>query len=276
MIERAADISLQLSSRAENVRVVRALLRGLGEGLGLSAELQDDVRTAVSEAANNVVFHAYPQGEGSMEVDVHVAGGHLVLAVRDRGRGMSPAANTDGADPGLGLAVMGACAERVELVDLDPGTEVRLAFPLPIPLGSESPPAPAPDAARATASDAVVVSLAAGPLAAPVLAQVTAALAVQARFPVDRLGDAHLLAGTVAAEAVRRDPARRLTVSLHPEPRRLQVEVGPVPPGQADRLAEALAAAEIRQVAARLLEQVRVQPVDGGELVHVSLADRRS
>src|SRR5580700_9724730 len=56
------NVRMALASRAENVVLVRDVLAGLGDGLDLGGTVED-IKAAVSEAANNVVVHAYGGGE---------------------------------------------------------------------------------------------------------------------------------------------------------------------------------------------------------------------
>ena len=65
----APNVRLRLSNRAENVLLVRQALSGLAEAVGLDAVALNDVSTAVTEAANNVVLHAYEGDEGPLEVE---------------------------------------------------------------------------------------------------------------------------------------------------------------------------------------------------------------
>jgi serine/threonine-protein kinase RsbW len=152
------NVRLQLSNRPENVSLVRAVLAGVAEAVDLDAEQLDDIRTAVTEACNNAVLHAYEGGEGPLEVEIRLpAEGHLAVVVRDAGigigpRGELPAAGVpepeepdrdiqpgsgiggmpDGESLKLGLPVIQALATEVELRRPDGGgTEVRMEFATP-------------------------------------------------------------------------------------------------------------------------------------------------
>ena len=61
------------------------MLSGLGEHIGLDPELIDDIKTAVSEACNNVVLHAYPGGPGLLVVELKISVDGLEIVVADRG-----------------------------------------------------------------------------------------------------------------------------------------------------------------------------------------------
>ena len=75
------DLRLLLSNRPQNVALVRQALGGLAGAVGLDDGLLADVKTAVSEACNNVVLHAYPGGEGPLEVYVCPDGTQLEIVV---------------------------------------------------------------------------------------------------------------------------------------------------------------------------------------------------
>ena len=67
--------------------LVREVLAGVAEAAGLDAVTLNDVRTAVTEACNNVVLHAYERSEGPLEVEVYGTGNELEVLVRDHGSG---------------------------------------------------------------------------------------------------------------------------------------------------------------------------------------------
>lgn len=122
------DMELALSARAENIAIVRHALGGFGEAFTMGASKLADVRLAVTEACANVVVHAYPDGEeGPMEVLANMEEGELTVVVRDRGRGIRPRSDSPGL--GLGLSLIAALAERVQLGhDSLEHTEVRMTF----------------------------------------------------------------------------------------------------------------------------------------------------
>src|SRR4051794_1221914 len=123
------DLSLTLPARAENVAVVRHAIGGLGEALDIDDQTLSDVKLAVTEACTNAVVHAYPDGEGPIEVAVYVGDAVLMLVVRDEGRGIVP--RTDSPGLGLGLPLIATLAEALELgTDDADRTEVRMTFRL--------------------------------------------------------------------------------------------------------------------------------------------------
>jgi serine/threonine-protein kinase RsbW len=119
-----SDIRLTLPARPENVAVVRHVLGALAEALALPPALVDDVRLAVTEACTNVVRHAYSsEHEGTIDVIVRPHGDTLEVTVADRGRGIGPSPDTAG--PGLGLPLIAALADDVQ-IERGPSSGSRL------------------------------------------------------------------------------------------------------------------------------------------------------
>jgi serine/threonine-protein kinase RsbW len=130
MAPNSHGFELELAAEADNVPLVRHALRGLLEASGISDERIADIALAVTEACANAVLHAYREGIGIFEVTAELAtGGRLVVIVRDHGSGM--AARVDSPGLGVGLPVMAAIAEALEIDSPDgSGTLVRMIFDL--------------------------------------------------------------------------------------------------------------------------------------------------
>src|SRR6516165_1647766 len=97
-------VRLELTSRPESARIVRSMASAAGDALGFDAELLADVNTAVTEACNNVILHAYADGPGPMCVQLAVTQDGIEARVRDHGRGIRPAIpDHDGLKVGLAL-----------------------------------------------------------------------------------------------------------------------------------------------------------------------------
>ncbi len=124
------DMELALPARAENIAIVRHALGGLGEAYGVPEPKLSDIRLAVTEACANVVVHAYPNEHGGpMEVLTNMRDGELTVRVRDWGRGIGPRPDSPGL--GLGLPLIAALAETVQLEHGgEEHTEVRMTFAL--------------------------------------------------------------------------------------------------------------------------------------------------
>jgi anti-sigma regulatory factor (Ser/Thr protein kinase) len=126
-MERAdTDVTLTIPARPENVAVIRHVLGAFAETLLLPDDLVEDLRLAVTEACTNVVRHAYPAGRpGLMEVIVRPTDDVVSVLVSDRGCGIGTSPDTRG--PGLGLPLIAAIADELELQPV-PGGGSRVAM----------------------------------------------------------------------------------------------------------------------------------------------------
>jgi serine/threonine-protein kinase RsbW len=275
------NVSLSLPNRPENVLVVRQALTGLASVLKLDAIESNDLNTAVTEACNNVVMHAYEREEGPLEVDVCVLADAIAVVVRDHGVGMRvPAGADETAGAGMGLAVIGALARRVEFAQPpDGGTEVCMEFALRPGVtlepvgdngaygGSDGPPA-------AQLASTVEVRLAPSPLARAILPRVLSALAARAHFSMDRISDVQLVADVLAANADQSLDGSHLAVGVTVAPRNLELRIGPLQAGRGESLVVA-AADGLAPVIDRLTDTQRVAATGSGETLELRLVDQR-
>lgn len=114
-----------------SVRAVRAGLDEYARRLGVPVQQRDAIALAASEAATNVVVHAYADREppGTIEVHATVAGDELWVIVTDAGLGLRPRLDSPGL--GLGLAIIARLADGVDLVrPTAGGLELRMRFAL--------------------------------------------------------------------------------------------------------------------------------------------------
>jgi serine/threonine-protein kinase RsbW len=112
-----------------SVAQVRAALKQFAAAVGLPAAVIDDVELAASEAATNVVIHAYGDREvpGTIDVSATVAGDELWVIITDIGLGLRPRPDSPGL--GLGLAIIAQLADGVDLVrPAEGGLELRMRF----------------------------------------------------------------------------------------------------------------------------------------------------
>jgi serine/threonine-protein kinase RsbW len=125
--QRESDIRLTLPARPENVAVVRHVLGAFAEALDLPRAVTEDMRLAVTEACTNVVRHAYACDDGTIDVLVQPKDGRLEVIVADSGRGIGPSPDTAG--PGLGLPLIAALADSVEIERSAPaGSRLVMSF----------------------------------------------------------------------------------------------------------------------------------------------------
>ncbi len=277
------NICLKLSNRAENVLLVRQALSGLAEVIPLDPVEFNDLSTAVTEACNNVVLHAYDGAEGPMEVEVHACPPALKVVVRDYGGGIRPRVQSaEDAPGGIGLPVIRALARRAEFVDLDPGpgTEVRMEFATASPPTLEEPAAepqfefPPADTTAAVA-ETLEVAIAPSALARSVLPRVLSGLAARAHFSTDRIAETQLLADTLVARTDGSIGASRLNVDVGVASRVLDVRLGPLRSGRANVLLEDPDGQGLCGMLDRLADAYRIAPAGTSEVLALQLAARR-
>jgi serine/threonine-protein kinase RsbW len=120
------DVRLTLPARPENVSVIRHVLGAFAEALKLPDDLVEDLRLAVTEACTNVVRHAYPADvPGPVEISIVPSEDLVSVIVSDHGRGIGSSSDTNG--PGLGLPLIAAIADEVDLQPV-PGGGSRVAM----------------------------------------------------------------------------------------------------------------------------------------------------
>jgi anti-sigma regulatory factor (Ser/Thr protein kinase) len=270
----APTVHLELESRPESVAMVRAMLAGAAELLELGAELLADLKTAVSEACNNVVMHAYGEGSGPMIVDLVAAHDALAVTVRDSGEGIHDSSPAED-HIGVGMAVINALAARAEfLASPAHGTEVRMVFayhrgdiPALRNLHRETLVEP-----PAVVDGQVVLSVAPVPLLAAILGRIAGAVAAQAYLSVDRYSDLYLIADGIASQAATLANADAISVGLSAGDRRLDLRVGPFPPGTGSQL-QGVNPPGPSSLHTLLVDQVSVETSEGAETVLFTVID---
>jgi serine/threonine-protein kinase RsbW len=272
------NIRLDLSNRPENVVLVRETLIGVAEAIGLDAPDLDDIRTAVTEACNNVALHAYEGEEGPLEVEIYAAGGTFDVFVRDHGIGMQPSTREDQWIVGIGLPVIEALVQSVEFADTaEGGTEVRMSFATPGARTLEPPDEAlgSIDGARGGDTTTSVTIAPVAPLARAVLPRLLGVLAARAHFSTDRISDALLVADALGAHASRSTSAGHLTIRVSIEPRNLELSLGPLDVGRARELMTESSAEGVGRVIEKLSDHHSVA-VDGSyEVLDLQLIDHR-
>jgi serine/threonine-protein kinase RsbW len=274
------NVRLELVSRPQNLLLVRETLAGLAEAVELDDNDLHDIRTAVTEACNNVVEYAYGEREGPLEVETSVAAGKIDVVVRDHGGGILPHIRTPQDDrSGLGIPLIQALAHRVQFTGAaGEGTEVRMTFSTPgtpaLVAGHQN--GLVADAIAFTESTSTTrLTLAPSRLARTVLARLLSALGVRAHFSSERIADSRLLAGALVACAPAPDGEDRLSVAIAVRPRDLRLRVGPL---RADRARRVIADGALGRVNPVLERMSGDHPTAGSEhpeILTLTLADPR-
>ena len=278
----APNVRLSLSNRAENVLLVRQALSGLAEAVGLDPIALNDVSTAVTEACNNVVLHAYSGGEGPLEVELTATASGLDAIVRDHGIGIEPGVQaSEELSGGIGLPVIQALSDNVTFrTPAGGGTEVDMhfeaAFSEPVPEGEAGDGDGAELEAIDHGSPGDVTMLTVGPtsVARGVVPRVLSTLAARAYFSTDRISDTQLLADALVAHAGDSSSAAHLSVGVSVEPRHLEIRIGPLRAGRAGALFADAAMDGLGPVLERLTDGHEVSPAGGAEVLDLKLAQR--
>jgi anti-sigma regulatory factor (Ser/Thr protein kinase) len=115
-----------------SVAVLRQRVAEFVTQAGLPPSMVERVKLAVSEAATNVVVHAYHEASepGLIRVEADLAAGELRVTIADTGSGLR--ARHDSPGLGLGLAIIGQLADNFELLQGDSaGLCVLMRFAIP-------------------------------------------------------------------------------------------------------------------------------------------------
>ncbi len=303
IIDESVRVRLELSSRPGSITLARATLSAVGDAGGFSQELTDDLKTAVSEACNNVVLHAYPDEQGPLTLMLAASPGAVSVTVQDHGQGIREVTVSE-QRMGVGLAVISALADRVELTSSSEGTAVRMSFnrrrgrggandhgsgsgyplangegtPWTADSASGSEAASLADSAsrglRAIQPPAlpelglsgdVVAWLSPPSAAAPIFGRLIRAIAATSYFTLDGVGDLHPVAEALDAYVRSSTAGASVGFAIDASPRRLLLTGGPFMPGSA-------AGAE-RRALALLVAGLRVTRRDQWDLVEIELVD---
>jgi serine/threonine-protein kinase RsbW len=281
------NLRLSLSSSPENVLLVRQALSGLAEAIDLDPLELNDINTAVSEACNNVVVHAYEGREGPLEVDICAGAPSLRVLVRDHGRGIVPTVmaaddedEVEQAVGGIGLPVIRALARDAEFRDVEGGgTEVQMDFAT-ARAGALEPPSPTerpqlPAIASDGLASTMALTIAPSALARTVLPRLLCALAARAHFSTDRISDTQLLADTLVAQTDGSLSAAHLGVAIGVAPRKLELRIGPLRSGRAGAIVLDSTVDGLGPVLARLVDAHEVTVEGSSETLALSVVAER-
>ena len=262
----APEVQLRLPARAENVALVRQALSGIGETFAVAPNLLADMKTAVTEACNNVVLHAYPDADGILEVDASPDERSVAVAVRDQGAGMQPrSVHPDEPSLGLGLPLIAALSDRFEIHGgIGRGIEVRMLFRINENAMEEAngiaisrAPSPTTGGTAQTAG----VAITPGPIMAPILARLIGMFASRANFQLDRLSDAVLVTDAISANADSYIPGRHVSVAFEDGKGVLDVWVGPLINGGAEDLLKTMEIPGLGRSLHDLADEVKIDRV---------------
>ena len=120
MTEAGQSVRLTIPARAEYITLGRLALTAIAGVRAVSDETLHDLKLALTEACTNSVKHAYGNGGGEVEIVYELEPDRLVVEVGDMGSGfepseLSPAGESELEEGGLGIEIIRALADEVEI-----------------------------------------------------------------------------------------------------------------------------------------------------------------
>jgi serine/threonine-protein kinase RsbW len=263
---------MSLPARAENVAVVRHALAGLAERLGMEEVQLADLKTVVTEACMNVVVHAYPDEEpGLLTVEATPERDGLTVIVRDFGRGIRPHPEDSRPSLRIGLTLIAALSSSFEIKGgVDRGTEIRMF--LPLVAGDERAARQRAAAAAPIREEATAMRVGPPELVGPILGRALGALAARHEITVDRLSDAMLLSDAISAGAPQGFKDGHVVLSIADRSEGVELRVGPMEDGGAERLRASLDLPELGGSLEALADELRIEEDGEGEFLVVGIS----
>ena len=130
----ADRFTLVIPARPEYLLLARLALTGVARLAQADEEALADLRLAVTEAAANACRHAYEDGQGDVTIQLTLSDDdHLEVVVEDDGPGFESESVAEWraeelGEDGMGLAIIRAIAEDVEIGPRESGSGTRLRF----------------------------------------------------------------------------------------------------------------------------------------------------
>jgi serine/threonine-protein kinase RsbW len=272
------EVRLGLENRAENVALVRQALRGIAAAVRLDDALLADVKTAVSEACNNVVVHAYAGHRGPMEVYAAPDGRELTVVVRDLGQGIRPRQpEPDATMQGVGLSLIQALTKKVEFGGgIGEGTEVRMVFESSVDLevgGIESVEVESNGNGHGKLPEGSITVSVCGMLTGPVLSGVIGMVAARLGFSVARLSAAQILSDAIAANGHASYPGRHVHIAIDADEHQLRLRLAPLVNDGAAALVRTSGIGGLEPLLERLSDELSIEQSDDGEQLVLTLRD---
>ena len=126
--------TLVIPAKPEYLLLARLALTGVARLAHADEEALADLRLAVTEAAANACRHAYEDGQGDVTIQLTLSDDHqLEVIVEDDGPGFASESVAEWraeelGEDGMGLAIIRAIADDVEIGSRQSGTGTRLRF----------------------------------------------------------------------------------------------------------------------------------------------------
>ena len=136
MSEVVNEMNINFFSRSSNEGFARSVVASFVSQLDPTIDEIADIKTAVSEAVTNCIFHGYKTGIGKIYITSKIYdNGKVLIRLKDKGCGidnveqaMEPLFTTGGSErSGLGFAVMQSFMDKIKVTSkVGKGTTVTL------------------------------------------------------------------------------------------------------------------------------------------------------
>jgi serine/threonine-protein kinase RsbW len=268
--ERPKGLQIMLPAKSENVAVIRHVLAGLAEEIGMDEPGLADLKTVVTEACMNVVLHAYQGEPGPLNVEAHADSSGLTVVVRDEGVGIRPQADTGRDSLRLGLSLIAALSSSFSISGgFNQGTEITMRVPLQ---GGGADGSGDVVEIKPQPSDRTELVIDRTELLGPVLARVVAALAARRDLSVDRVSDAVLVTDAIAAAAPRQFSDGCVRLGLDERVDGIDLRLGPMEAGAAAHIRQELEVPDLGGSLEALADELAVEGSDNGEYLIIRFA----
>jgi hypothetical protein len=229
-----------------------------------------DLKTVVTEASMNVVVHAYAGMEpGPLEVEAESDGDGLTVVIRDHGSGIRPRPDVERPSLRIGLTLIAALSSSFEIKGgADKGTEIRMH----LPLEARDDVAKNGSTFAVSASDATRIRVGPPEIVGAVLSRALSALAARQDISVDRLSDTMLLSDAISARAPQGFTDGHVSLSIAELPKGIELKVGPMTQGGAERLRASFDLPEVGGSLEALTDELRIEEGDEGEYLVVAIS----
>ncbi len=133
----ADTVLLEIPCAEVYLKVVRLAVAGAGSRADLTVQDIEDLKVAVGEACNNVIYHAFDEetmrsGAAKIRITMFIRRGELRVEVEDEGRGFDPSrvpspvdSQTASERMGMGLYLMKQMCDLVR-VESAPGSGTKV------------------------------------------------------------------------------------------------------------------------------------------------------
>jgi serine/threonine-protein kinase RsbW len=124
-------VRLRIPAKAEYITLCRLALAGISQLRPLADETLADLKLALTEACTNSVRHAYENGAGEVEIVYMLGADRIAIEVIDEGEGFVLDEELEAgriSESGLGIAIIRALADELEIERRDDGRGSRLRF----------------------------------------------------------------------------------------------------------------------------------------------------